>query len=80
MLKTLINLKFSTFHKSSCFNHVLSKTCQHACNDTNVCVGFQNVNLTTTQSTLRKTIIQIKKFDEGCKEWRKACFDLGLFH
>jgi len=80
MLKTLINLKFSTFHKSSCFNHVLSKTCQHACNDTNVCVGFQNVNLTATQSTLRKTIIQIKKFDEGCKEWRKACFDLGLFH
>jgi hypothetical protein len=64
----------------SCFGHAFNKQCQYAYNDTNVCVGFWEVNLKATHSTLHKTITWIKKFGKGHNEWQKACIDAGISH
>ncbi len=58
-LSSMVNcapLKLVARWQGSCFAHAFNKACQYACNDATVCVGFQEVNLKTTQSTLQKTI------------------------
>ncbi len=43
-----IPLAFTIPWHGSCFGHVFSKACRYAYNDTNVCVGFCEVNLKGT--------------------------------
>lgn len=64
----------------SCFGHAFNKKCQYAYNDTNVYVGFWEVSLKATHSTLHKTITWTKKFGKGHNEWQKACFDVRISH
>ncbi len=73
-------LKLVTFWQGSCFNHAFSKTCQYACNDATICFGFYEVNLKTTQLTLQKIIMWIKKSSKGWSEWKRARLDAGLCH
>ncbi len=49
-----IPLELSIFGHGSCFGLAFTKTCQYACNDTNVSIGFHEVSLKTTQSMLQK--------------------------
>jgi len=79
MFTTLINLKMSTLNKGSCFSLAFSKTCQHACNDINVCAGFQNVNLTATQSTLQKKSYKLKSLMKDATNGRRHALILGSF-
>jgi hypothetical protein len=51
--------------QGSCFGHAFNKTCQYVYNDINVCVGFREVSLKATQSTLQKTITWTKKSGKG---------------
>ncbi len=62
-------LALSVPWQGSCFDHVFNKTCQYAYNDTNVCVGFGEVDLKGTQSTLQIIITWTKKSNKGCSEW-----------
>jgi hypothetical protein len=73
-------LAFVVLWHGSCFDHVYTKTCQYACNDTNVYVGFREVSLKAIQSTLQKTITWIKKFGKGRSEWQRACLDARVSH
>ncbi len=73
-------LKLTTPWQGSCFGHVFSKPCQYACNDATICLGFREVNLKATQSTLQKIIMWIKKFGKGQSEWKRACVDASLCH
>ncbi len=41
-------LALIVFWQTSCFGHAFRKACWCACNDTNVCVGFQEVSLMAT--------------------------------
>jgi hypothetical protein len=41
-------LKLAAPWQGFCFGHVFSKTCQYACNDVLVCLGFREVNLKAT--------------------------------
>jgi hypothetical protein len=63
-------LGFITPWKRSYFGNAFSKSCEYACTDVNICVGFQKVSLKAMQSTSEKTIAWIKKFDKGCNEWK----------
>jgi len=48
----------------SCFGHAMSKVAQYVTNDNNVYVGFLEVSLKKTQSSLQKTIIWINFFSK----------------
>lgn len=61
------------------WGHVMSKCCQYATNDTNVCVSFILISIKLAQFVLQKTIISTKKNGKGWQEWHKACLDVGVF-
>jgi hypothetical protein len=73
-------LKLVAPWQGSCFGHAFSKACQYACNDATICLGFWEVNLKATQSTLQKIIMWIKNFGKGRSEWKRACVDASLHH
>jgi hypothetical protein len=62
------------------FGHVFNKACQYACNDTKIFIGFREVNLKATQSTLQKQITWIRKSSKRCNKWHRACLDDGFSH
>jgi len=52
-----VPLKLAAPWQGSCFGHAFSKTCQYACNDAIICLGFWEDILKATQLTLQKTIM-----------------------
>jgi hypothetical protein len=64
-----ILLELSIFGHGSCFGPAFSKACQYVCNDTNVFIGFCEVNLKTTQSTLQKQSHGLKSLTKKHNEW-----------
>ncbi len=77
---TCAPLGFATPWQGSCFGQAFNKTCQHAYNDANVCLGFWEVSLKATQFALQKIIMQTKNFSKGHNEWKWACIDARFNH
>jgi hypothetical protein len=70
-------LTLTVLRKVSCFGHAFNKECQYAYNDTNVYVGFWEVSLKATHSTLHKTITWTKKFGKGHTNGKRHALMLG---
>ncbi len=58
-------LQLTCMFVGSCFGHGMSKATQYATIDINICVGFLEVNLKDTQSSLQKIIMWTKNFKMG---------------
>ena len=63
---------------SACFGHIMSKVCQYATNDEQMCKGMKEVSLKNAHKSLQSCITWTKKLGKGRQEWDKACIDAGL--
>ena len=63
---------------SACFGHIMSKVCQYATNDEQMCKSMKEVSLKNAQKSLQSCITWTKKSGKGRQEWEKACIDVGL--
>jgi hypothetical protein len=60
-----------------CFGHAFNKTCQYACNDTNVCVSFRQANLKGTQFTLQKKSPRLRSLAKEIMNGKRHVLMLG---
>ncbi len=47
-------LKLQQVYEATCFDHVMSKTCQYATNDDKVVIGLKHVSVKNVQTSLQK--------------------------
>ncbi len=67
-LKSIIHyelLKFLWVYESTCFEHVMIKTCQYVMNDDKVLMGLSLVSVKDVQTSLQKRITWTKKLGKG---------------